>query len=293
MRRSGRLSFALAALCAAAAVVAGCGSEEEEPPGSTPGDVLPIGELAGSTIPLDSSGFDPILALSVETAGEGRTLIAGEVKLSRPQGSGAGVPEVRLAIDGKQTREAEARQVGDDRIVIACGCELEPGEHEVELQGRAVGGVAPIAARSMIALDGVEYESESPSGTGPLPPAINGSALETDPVLTSEAPATLAQLNLAGDAASSQKLLLLAQIGSTRSAVDAQGIALSAGVGGEEAARIATVNSASTKIDVFTLETTPGPGEPVELIGNVIGGGSTEFDLRYLVTCPCGLETES
>jgi hypothetical protein len=295
MWRSGRtLWLALASLaCAAATGLAACGSEDEGPPDSTPGSVLPIGELAGPTIPLDESGFDPLLALTVEASGEGRTLIAGELKLSRPQGSGAGAPEVRIAIDGKQAREAEARQVGDDRLVIACGCELEPGEHEVELQGRAVGGVAPVAARSLVALDGVEYETETPTGTGPLPPAINGSALETDPALVSGAPASLAQLDLADGSASSQKLLVIAQVGSTRSAVDPRGIALQAGIGGEEAARIASLNAASSKIDVFTLETTPTAGEPVDLIGNIVGGGSTELDLRYVVSCPCGLETES
>ena len=65
--------MALAALaCVAATAVAGCGSDEDEPPGSTPGSVVPIGELAGSTIPLDESGFDPLLALTVEATGEGR-----------------------------------------------------------------------------------------------------------------------------------------------------------------------------------------------------------------------------
>ena len=169
MWRSGRtLSLALAALaCAAATAVAGCGSDEDEPPGSTPGSVVPIGELAGPTIPLDESGFDPLLALTVEATGEGRTLIAGEVRLSRPQGSGAGVAEVRIAIDGDRSREAEARMIGDDRLVVACGCELEPGEHEVELQGRSVGGVSPVAARSLVALDGVEYETDTPSRLGP------------------------------------------------------------------------------------------------------------------------------
>ena len=286
--------MALAAIaCTAATGLAACGSDDEEPPGSTPGDVLPVGELAGPTIPLDESGFDPLLALTVEASGEGRTLIAGELKLSRPQGSGTGVPEVRIAIDGNQTREAEARQIGDDRIVVACGCELEPGEHEVELQGRSSGGVSPVAARSLVALDGVEYETGAPAGTGPLPPAINGSALETDQALVSGAPASLASLELADGSSSSQKLLVIAQVGSTRSSVDPSGIALQVGVGGEEATRIASLDAAASKMEVFTLGTTPAPGESVDLIGNIVGGGSTELDLRYLVSCPCGLETES
>ena len=295
MRRSGRtLSLALAALaCAAAAAFAGCGSSEEGPPGTTPGSVLPVGELAGSTIPLDESGFDPLLALTVEASGEGRTLIAGEVRLSRPQGRGAGVAEVRIAIDGDRSRDAEARVIGDDTLVVACGCDLEPGEHSVELQGRSVGGVSPIAARSLVAVDGIEYDNEEPAGSGPLPPAINGSTLETDPVLVSQAPTPLAKLDLADGSASSQKLLVIAQIGSSRSSAGAQGVALQALVGGEEAARIAAIDSAESKIDVFTLDAAPSAGETVDLIGNVVGSGSTDLDLRYVVTCPCGLETES
>jgi hypothetical protein len=295
MWRSGRtLSLALAALaCAAATAVAGCGSDEDEPPGSQPGTVLPIGELAGPTIPLDETGFDPLLVLTVEATGEGRTLIAGEVRLSRPQGSGAGVAEVRIAIDGDRSREAEARIIGDDRLVVACGCELEPGEHDVELQGRSVGGVSPVAARSLVALDGIEYETETPAGSGPLPPAINGSELETDPVLVSEAPTSVAQLELADGSSSSENLLVIAEVGATRSSADPGGIALQATVGGEEATRIASLEAAASKIDAFTLATAPAAGETVDLVGNIVGGGSTELDLRYLVTCACGLETES
>ena len=285
--------MALAALaCAAATIVAGCGSDEDEPPGSTPGAVLPVGELAGPTIPLDESGFDPLLALTVEASGEGRTLIAGQVKLSRPQGRGAGEAEIRIAIDGDRSREAEARVIGDDTLVVACGCELEPGEHEVELQGRSVGGVSPVAARSLVALDGIEYETDAPAGTGPLPPAINGSALETDPILISEAPTSLSQVELSGDATGAQGLVI-AQIGSTRSSADPGGIALQALAGGEEATRIATVDAAASKIDVFTLETAPSPGETIDLIANVVGSGSTELDLSYVVSCPCELETDS
>jgi hypothetical protein len=286
--------MALAALvCAVAAGIAGCGSEAEGPPGSTPGDVRPIGELAGPTVPMDDSGFDPLLALTVESSGEGRTLLAGEVTLSRPQGSGAGVPELRIAVDGDREREAEARLVGDDRLVIACGCELEQGEHEVELQGRSVGGVSPVGARALVALDGVEYETDAPTGSGALPPAISGSSLESDQVLVSEAPASIAELDLAGGSTSSQKMLVIAEIGSTRSSTDPRGLALQALIGGEEATQIATEDAASSTIVAFTLDTTASPGETVELLSNVVGGGSTELDLRYLVACPCGLETES
>ena len=279
--------------CGLTLLLAACGSDENEPPGTTAGDVLPVGELAGSTVPLDDSGFDPLLSLTVEASGEGRTLIAGQVALSRPGGSGAGVPEVRLAIDGNRERDAEARVVGDDTLVIGCGCELDQGEHEVELQGRSAGGVSPVSARTLVALDGVEYENETPAGGGPLPPAINGSSLETDPVLVSEAPATLAEVDLAGASTGSGKLIVIAEVGSTRSAVDPSGIALEVIVGGEEATRIARVDAASSEIEVFTLDAAPAPGETVELIGNIIGGGSTDLDLRYLVICPCGLETES
>jgi hypothetical protein len=279
--------------CAGALGLAACGEDEEEPPGATPGDVLPVGELAASTVPMDDSGFDPLLALTVQAGGEGRTLISGEVKLSRPGGSGAGAPELRLAIDGEREHDAETRLIGDDRLVIACGCDLEPGEHEVELQGRSVGGVSPVAARALVALDGVEYATEEPTGGGPLPPAINGSTLETDPALVSEAPATIAELDLASGATGSEKLLVIAEVGSTRSSVDPRGIALDTLVGGEEATRIATVNAASTEIEAFTIEAAPAPGETVQLVGSIVGAGSTELDLLYLVACPCGLETES
>jgi hypothetical protein len=279
-----------AVACAAVLCFAACGSEEEEPPGTTPGDVAPIGELAGPTVPLDDRGFDNILALTVETAGEGRTLIAGQLELARPSGAPA---EVRIVVDGEEDRDAEARQVGNDSIVIACACELEAGEHEVELQGRSSGGPAPIAARSLVALDGVEYSSEEPTGGGSLPAAVSGSVLETGPILVTGAPASLADLNLAGESSSSEKMLILAQIGSTEPDADAAGVAMQAGVGGEEADRIASITSASTKIDVFTLEAATTPGEPIEVLGNVIGGGNTELNLRYVVACPCGLETES
>jgi hypothetical protein len=295
MRLAGRnLSLGLAALaCAAAIGFAGCGSDEDEPPGATPGSVLPVGELSGPTVPLDQSGFDPLLALTVEATGEGRTLIAGEIRLSRPEGQGAGEPEVRIEIDGEEASEAEARQVGDDRLVIACGCELEPGEHEVELQGRSEGGVSPIAARGLIALDGVEYATDAPTGGGALPPAINGSTLETDPTLVSGAPTSLAELSITGGSATSENLIVIANVGSTRSSVDPRGIALQTTVADQEATRIATVDAGSSAIDAFTLDATPATGDSVELIGNIVGGGSTELDLVYLISCPCGLETET
>ena len=279
--------------CAATAAIAGCGSDEDQPPGSTPGQVEPIGELAGPTVPLDQSGYDPLLALTVEVGGEGRTLLAGEVRLSRPKGSGVGVPQVRIAVDGQPERDAEARVVGDDRLVVACGCNMEPGEHDVELQGRSTGGVSPIAARALVALDGIEYDTDEPTGSGPLPPAINGSTLETDQVLVTDAQTPLAQLDLADDSASSQRLLVIAEVGSTRSVVDPRGIALQAIVGGEDTARVANEDAPESVIDAFTLDTAPTPGATVDLSGNVVGSGSMQLDLRYLVTCPCGRETES
>lgn len=286
--------MALAAVaCVLAAAVAGCGSEKDEPPGSTPGQVAPVGELAGPTIPLDDSGFDPLLALSVEAAGAGQTLIAGEVKLSRPQARGAGSPEMRIAIDGEREPDAEARAVGDDTVVVACACELQPGDHDIELQGRSVGGTTPIAARALVALDGVSYETDAPSGTGQLPAAISGSALETDSAMVAEAPTTLAQLDLADAPADSQGMVAVAEVGSTNPSVDPRGIALDLIVGDEKAARAANVEYAASAIDAFTLDSAPSSGEPVELIGNVVGAGSTQVDLRYLVVCPCGLETGS
>lgn len=280
---------AAAVACSAAIGAAGCGAENEDPPGSTAGDVEPIGELAGPTVPLDQKEFSNLLVLSLETGGEGRTLIAGQLELKRPGDS----VEVRIVVDGQEERTAEARQVpGSSSLVIACGCELDPGEHEIQFQGRAASGVAPIAARSLVALDGVEYESEPATATGPLPPALSGAAFETSPVLMSGTAASLAELSVPGTTGG-ERTLIVAQIGSTMSTVDPEGIALQAGVGGEEATRLASLTAASTKIDAFTLSGAPAPGDSVELVGNVVGGGSTELDLVSLLVCPCGLETES
>lgn len=280
---------AAAVACTAAIGTAGCGGENADPPGSTAGDVEPIGELAGPTVPLDQNGFSTILAVTVETSGEGRTLIAGQLELKRPGDSA----EVRIVVDGEEERTAEARQVaGSGSLVIACGCELDPGEHEVQFQGRAATGTAPVAARSLVALDGVEYETEPAAGTGPLPPALSGAEFETSPVLVSGAATSLAELSVAGTA-SGDRTLILAQVGSTRSTVEAEGIALQASIGGEEADRLASLTAASTKIDAFGLAAAPSPGASVELIGNVVGGGSTELNLISVIVCPCGLETES
>lgn len=292
MTRLGRTWGLAAAVlaCAGAIGVGGCGTAEpDDPPGSTSGDVEPIGELAGPTVPLEDDGFSTILSLTLETGGEGRTLIAGQLKLART-GHAA---EVRILIDGEEERSAEAREVdGGGSLVIACGCELEAGEHEVELQGQASSGTAPVAARSLVALDGVEYATEPQDGTGPLPPALNAAAFETSPVLVSGAPTTLADLSLAGTA-SGDRTLIVAQIGSTRATLNPAGIALLAGIGGQEADRLASLTSASTKVDAFTIAEPPSPGESVQLLGNIVGGGSTELNLVSLIVCPCGLETES
>jgi hypothetical protein len=290
--RLGRISGLAAAALACASVIgfAGCGSGNDDPPGATAGDIEPIGELAGPTVPLDDSGgFDNILALTVNATGEGKTLIAGQVQLAHP-GSTA---EVRIVVDGQEERGAEARQTaGGDSIVIACGCELAAGEHEVELQGEAVGGPVAISARSLVALDGVEYASEPQDGSGPLPPALDGAVLETSPVLVSGAATSLADLNVAG-AASGDHTLIRAQIGSTRSTVDPSGVALQSGIGGQEATHLASVTDAAAKVDAFVVDGAASPGDSVELLGNVIGGGSTELNLVSLISCPCGLETES
>jgi hypothetical protein len=295
-RTWGTAAVALIA-CAATPALAGCGSEEEEPPGSTPGAIEPIGEIGGVTVSLDAKGaFENILALTVDASGEDRTLIAGQVELGRtgPGGAAAADAEIRIAIDGEEERAAEARSVagegGGEALVIACGCELDPGEHEVELQGRAVRGSVPVSARSLVALDGVEY-SQDPEGAGtggPLPPAINGTVLETDSVLVTGVPSSLAELRTAG-ASSGEQLLIIAQVGSTRPAIDPTGVGLQAGVDGQEAERVATVPAASTKIDAFQLDAAASPGAGVELLGRLIGGGSTELDLRSMITCPCGL----
>jgi hypothetical protein len=285
--------------CATTPALAGCGGEEEEPPGSTPGAIEPIGELGGVTVPLDDKGgFENILALTVEASGEGQTLIAGQVELDRagPGGAAAADAEIRIAIDGEEERAAEARSVagegGGEALVIACGCNLDPGEHEVELQGQAVRGSVPVSARSLVALDGVEYSQDpAAAGTGgPLPPAINGTVLETDSALVTGAPSSLAELRTAG-ASTGDRLLIIAQVGSTRPAVEPTGIGLRAGVDGEEARRVATVPATNTKIDAFQLDAEASPGASVELLGRLIGGGSTELNLRSMITCPCGFES--
>lgn len=280
----------LAALaCAGAIAAGGCATEEpDDPPGTTAGDVEPIGELAGPTVPLQTDGFTNLLALTVEASGEGRTLIAGQLKLKRPDD----LAEVRILVDGEEERSAEAREVDDGALVIACGCELDPGEHEVELQGQATSGTAPIAARSLVALDGIEYASEPQDGTGPLPPALSGTAFETSPVLVSGAATTLAELSVAGSAGG-DRTIILGQIGATQSTVNTAGIAMQTGIGGEEAERVASLTAASTKIDAFTIDAPPAPGESVQLLGNIVGGGNAELNLVSLIVCPCGLETES
>ena len=291
MRPRGRTwGLALTALsCATAVGLAACGSGTDEPPGTTPGDVAPIGELAGPTVRLESGGgFDNLLAITVDTTGEGLTLISGQIELAR-----GGTPEVRIVVDGREERSAEAIQApGGDSIVVACGCDLEPGEHDVELQGQSPAGSVAIAARSLVALDGVEYANEPQPGSGPLPAALNGAVLETRPTLVSGASSSLASLVTTGSAGGDQSLIVT-QIGSTKPTVDPSGIALSAGVGGEEATHVSTQVDASTKVDAFALSGPVSPGATIDLLGNVIGGGSADINLVSLISCPCGLETES
>jgi hypothetical protein len=276
-------------VCAGTVGFAGCGSSDDEPPGATAGDVEPVGELAGSSVPLDEGAFDNILSLTVEAEGEGRTLVAGQLELART----GSTPDVRLVVDGKEERTAEAREsAGGDQLVIACACELTKGEHEIEFQGRAVSGSVPIAARSLMALDGVEYATEPQDGSGPLPPAINAAVLDTSAVLVSGAATTLAQLDVTGTT-SGDRTIVLAQIGSTRSTVDPSGIALTAGVNGQETSVLASQVAEETEIAAFGLEGPASPGARIDLLANVIGGGSTDLNLIALVSCPCGLETES
>jgi hypothetical protein len=294
-RTRGKAATALIA-CAGTIALAACGDDEPEPPGSTPGAIEPIGELAGPSVPIDDQGgFDNILALTVESAGDTPTLIAGQVTVGR-RGNGAARAdaEVRIAVDGKEERDAEARTVtgpeGDESLVIACDCELDPGEHEVVLQGRSLAGSTPVLARSLIALDGITYATE-PTGTGgPLPPAINGAVLETDSVLVTGAPSSLARLRLAPGAAGSEELLILAQVGSTKSSVEPADVNLGVSVDGEQATRVVSAAAASTKFDVLRLDGGAAPGGSIELLGNIIGGGNAEFNLRSVVTCPCSID---
>jgi hypothetical protein len=285
---------AIALIVSAGAVALGaCGEDEDEPPGSTPGSIEPIGELAGESVPLDDQGgFDNILALTVESAGEAPTLIVGQVAVGRPgRGASQVDAEVRIAVDGKEERDAEARTVpgegGDENLVIACACELGPGEHDVELKGRATQGSTPVSARALVALDSVSYDTEPSGSGGALPAAINGAVLETDSVLVTGAPSSLAELRIAPGSADSDHLLILAQVGSTRASVDASAVTLEAGAGGEPAERVVGTPAASTRIDVFSLDGGAAPGESVDLFGNIIGGGNADVNLRSLVTCAC------
>lgn len=291
MRPRGRTwGLALTALAFSTAVgLSACGSSTDEPPAATAGDVAPIGELAGPTVRLDSgAGFDNLLAVTVDTSGEGVTLIAGQVELAR-----GGSPEVRIVVDGHEERSAEAIQAPDgDSIVVACGCDLEPGEHDVELQGQSPAGSVAIAARSLVALDGVEYADEPQPGSGPVPSALNGAVLETRPTLVSGAASSLASL-ITTDSGSGDPSLIVAQIGSTKPTVDPSGIELAAGVGGEEATHVSSEVDASTKIDGFVTDGPVSSGANLDLLGNVIGGGSADINLVSLISCPCSLETES
>lgn len=104
-------------------------------------------------------------------------------------------------------------------------------------------------------------------------------------MLVSGAPTTLAELSIAGSA-SGDRTLIVAQIGSTRATVNPAGIALKAGIGGQEADRLASLTSASTKADAFTIAEPPSPGNSVQLLGNIVGGGSTELNLVSLIGLP-------
>lgn len=278
---------AAAVACVGAVALGGCGDEPADPPGTT-ADVAPIGELAGATVPLEDDEFSTVLALTVETFAEGRTLIAGQLDLARA----GDTAEVRLTVDGQEERSAEARQAPGGALVIACACEVDAGEHEIELEARSSGGPVPVAARSLIALDGVEYAGESEDAAGPLPPALSGAEIKTTPVLVTGSAVSLAEASVAG-AESADQSLILAQIGSTKPTADTSGVALQAGIAGEEADRLASLTAASTKIDAFGLGSAPAAGGSAELLGNVVGGGTTELNLISLIVCPCGLETES
>ena len=113
--------------------------------------------------------------------------------------------------------------------------------------------------------------------------------LETDSVLVTGAPSSLAELRLAPASAESDELLILAQVGSTRASVEPSDVTLGVSSDGEQATRVVTVPAASTKIDVLRLDGSASVGEGVELLGNIIGGGNAEINLRSLVTCPCSV----
>jgi hypothetical protein len=135
----------------------------------------------------------------------------------------------------------------------------------------------------------VSYDTEPPGSVGALPAAINGAVLETDSVLVTGAPSSLAELRIAPGSADSDQLMILAQVGSTRASVEASAVTLEAGAGGEPAERVVGLPAASTRIDVFSLGDGAAPGESVELLGNIVGGGSAELNLRSLVTCACSV----
>lgn len=137
----------------------------------------------------------------------------------------------------------------------------------------------------------MSYDSEPPGSVGALPAAINGAVLETDSVLVTGAPSSLAELRIAPGSADSDQLLILAQVGSTRASVDASAVTLELGASGEPAERVVGIPAASTRIDVFSLDAGVVPGESVELLANIVGGGNAELNLRSLVTCACRVGT--
>jgi hypothetical protein len=98
-RTRGKAATALIA-CAGTIALAACGDDEPEPPGSTPGAIEPIGELAGPSVAIDDQGgFDSILALTIESAGDTPTLIVGQVAVGRPgKGASPADAEVRIAV---------------------------------------------------------------------------------------------------------------------------------------------------------------------------------------------------
>lgn len=291
-RIRGRAAIALA-LCVPLIAVTGCGGGEEGPEEEPP-TLEPVGELGGPTVSLDERGsFENILALDIDTGGEGLLLVAGQVEVGRRGAGGAAGAEVRILVDGEMRHDAEARSVGGDlareTLIIACGCELGAGLHEIEFQGRATGGVSvPITARSLVAVDGIEYDGGQPQASeGPLPAAVNGATLQTGSVLVTDAPTELAELQLSGGDGDS--LLALAQV-SAKGDSDPQGLVLDANVGGEPAELLNIQPGANTKLDTF-LAAGWESGDTVDLLGRIVGGGNAEFDVRSVITCPCGIAT--
>ena len=292
MRPRGRTwGLALTALaCSTAVGLAGMRLGHRRAAGATAGDVAPIGELAGPTVRLDSGGgFDNLLAVTVDTTGEGVTLIAGQVELRsrrvsrgqdrrrRPRGAlRRGDPGARRRLDRGRVR-------------------LRPRAGRA--RRRAAGPVDGRVGRDRGALAGRtrwrRVRQRAPARLGPR--ALG--AQRRRPRNASDARQRRRELARLADDDGVRGRRPVADRGSDR-LHQAHGRSLRASSWRREsgARRRRTSRRRSMRPPRSTPSLTAArssPGANVDLLGNVIGGGSADINLVSLISCPCGLETES